>query len=63
MVSFGLAIYGFPSMANRHRGPNLARLRNPSDLDFDLSMSLKMKSDGVIGQGLTQLVCEIRCFE
>ncbi len=41
-------------MFNSHRLPNSApiqdiRLRNLSDLDFDISRSLKLKGDGVIG--------------
>ena len=41
-------------MFNSNIGPNWAplgdiSLQNLGDLDFDLSMSLKVKSDGVIG--------------
>ena len=41
-------------MVNSNIWPNLTRLQdirlcNPFDLDFDLSRSLKVKTDGVIG--------------
>ncbi len=72
-----LAIYGFLLMANGNILPNSARVREirlwkPSDLDVDLSRSLKDKCDGVIGlpihcfllivnsnKGLSRLLYEI----
>ena len=50
----GLHIQGFLLMVNTNIWPNLAPLRdirlyNLSDLDFDLSRSLKVKCHGVIG--------------
>ena len=50
----GLPTYGFLLMVNGTIGPNSARLqdirlRNVSDLDFDLLMSLKVKFDGANG--------------
>ncbi len=50
----GLAVYVFLLMVNSNLGPNLVplrniRLRHPSDLDLDLSRSLNVKNDGVIG--------------
>ncbi len=48
-----IAIYGFLLMGNSNLRPNSAplqdiRLWNLSDLDFDLSKSLKVQSDDVI---------------
>ncbi len=50
----GLPIYGFLLMFNRNIWPNSTplrdtRLRNLSDLAFDLSRSLKVQYDSVIG--------------
>ncbi len=50
----GLPIYAFLLMFNRNIWPNSAplqdvMLRNLSDLDFDLSRSLKVECDGIIG--------------
>ena len=57
----GLPIYGFLSMFNSKVGPNMAPLWdfwsvgaltltwNLGDLEFDLSSSLKVKSDDAIG--------------
>ena len=50
----GLSIYDFLLMVNTNIVPNSVRLRdmrlrNLSDLDFDLSWSLKVKFEGAIG--------------
>ncbi len=50
----GLSTYAFLWICNSIKWPNSAHfrdimLRNPSDLDLDLSRSLKVKSDSVIG--------------
>ncbi len=73
----GLAIYAFILMVNGNIGPNLAplhdiRLGNLGDLDFDLSRSLKVKSNGafrlpiycflfvfIVTQGQSRLLYEI----
>ncbi len=55
--TIGVPIHGFLLMFNSNIGPNWAPLRdislvslqNPSDLDFDLSRSLKVKSNGSVG--------------
>ncbi len=50
--AIGLPIYGFLLMVNRNIWPNMAlfeSLQNMSDPEFDLSKSLKVKSNGAVG--------------
>ncbi len=53
MVPFELPIHGFLLMLNSNIGPNWAPLQDisfqiMSDLDYDFSRSLKVKSNGAV---------------
>ncbi len=56
-IGFPIHVYGFLLMFNINIGPNKAplldiSLQNLGDLEFDLSRSLKVESNGAIGAPL-----------